>query len=57
MLMLMAVFCFALLDAVGKRLAQTYPIALVAWARYAVHLLAMIMVLGPSMRGRLLKTQ
>jgi drug/metabolite transporter (DMT)-like permease len=57
MLMLAAVFCFALLDAVGKHLAQTYPIPLLAWARYAVHMLAMAIVLGPSMRGRLLQTR
>jgi drug/metabolite transporter (DMT)-like permease len=55
--MLLAVLCFALLDTVGKHLAQTYPVPLLAWARYAVHLVAMAVVLGPSMRGRLLKSR
>jgi drug/metabolite transporter (DMT)-like permease len=57
MLMLLAVLCFALLDTVGKHLAQTYPVPLIAWARYTVHLLAMAIVLGPSMRWRLLETR
>jgi drug/metabolite transporter (DMT)-like permease len=55
-LMLVAVFCFATLDAISKHLAQIFAVPLLAWARYAVHLVIMLAVLGPSMRGGLLRT-
>jgi len=37
-LMIAAVGVFALLDATGKYLAQTYPVPGIVWARYAVNL-------------------
>ncbi len=55
-LMLSAVACFALLDATAKHLAQTYAVPLLAWVRYATHLVIMLVVLGPSMRLRLVRT-
>lgn len=38
-LILLAVLCFALLDATSKTLARDYPVLQVAWARYFFHLL------------------
>ena len=54
--MLVAVLCFALLDAIAKHLAQTFAVPLLAWIRYATHLLLMVLVLGPSRRLRLVRT-
>ena len=55
--MLAAVLCFAILDAVGKHLAQTFPVPMLVWARYNVHLLLMLLFLAPTMRGRLLASR
>ncbi|THF67007.1 DMT family transporter [Pseudothauera nasutitermitis] len=55
-LLLGALFLFVLLDATAKHLAQTYPVPMLVWARYAVHLVLMVVLLGPSMRGRLVST-
>jgi drug/metabolite transporter (DMT)-like permease len=54
--MLVAVLCFASLDALSKHLAQTFPVPILAWARYASHLVIMVAFLGPSLRGGLLRT-
>lgn len=56
LLMLGAVFCFAALDATSKRMAQTFPVPLLVWARYSVHFLLMLAFLGPSMRLKLVTT-
>jgi drug/metabolite transporter (DMT)-like permease len=47
-LMLAAVLCFALLDATSKHLSQTFNVPLLVWARYTVHCLLMLAILGPS---------
>lgn len=46
-LMLVAMLCFALLDATSKHLSQTFNVPLLVWARYAVHCLFMVVFLGP----------
>lgn len=51
-----ALFMFVLLDATTKHLGQTYAVPMLAWARYAVHFLVMVVFLAPSMRMRLLTT-
>jgi drug/metabolite transporter (DMT)-like permease len=56
-LMLLAVLCFAALDATSKSLTQTFPVPLLVWARYAVHLALMIVFLAPSMKARLIETR
>ncbi len=48
---------FATLDATAKHLAQTFPVLMLVWARYAFHFLLMVLVLGWSMRGRLVATR
>jgi drug/metabolite transporter (DMT)-like permease len=48
---------FALLDALVKWLAQTYPSPLVAWWRYVLHVALMAAVLAPSRGRTLLRTR
>jgi drug/metabolite transporter (DMT)-like permease len=57
MLMLAALFCFALLDATSKHLSQTYAVPLLVWARYTLHFLIMVLFLAPSMRWKLVATR
>jgi drug/metabolite transporter (DMT)-like permease len=52
-----AVGCFTVLDAIVKFLAVRYPVPLLVWARYAVQAVAMVLWLGPSMGTRLLRTR
>lgn len=57
LLMLAAVFCFALLDASAKHLSQTYPVPMLVWARYTLHCLLMVVFLAPSLRWKLVATR
>lgn len=57
LLMLGAGLCFAALDATSKHLSQTFPVPMLVWARYTVHLVLMVIFLAPSMRSRLVATQ
>jgi drug/metabolite transporter (DMT)-like permease len=52
-----AAACFSTLDSIIKSLASSYPIALLVFARWAVQTLALVLWLGPQMRGRLFATQ
>ncbi|CAB1369532.1 DMT family transporter [Denitratisoma oestradiolicum] len=53
-LMSASLLLFSCLDAITKHLLQTYSVPLVIWARYTVHWLLMLFILGPSMGLRLL---
>lgn len=57
LLMLGAGLCFAALDATSKHLSQIFPVPMLVWARYTVHLLLMVISLAPSMRAKLIATQ
>lgn len=57
LLMLGAGLCFAALDATSKYLSQTFPVPMLVWARYTVHMLLMVIFLAPSMRAKLIATQ
>ncbi len=56
LLLMGALLMFVLLDATTKHLGQTYAVPMLAWARYTVHFLVMVVFLAPSMRMRLLTT-
>ncbi len=56
-LMLAAMLCFALLDATSKHVSQTFNVPLLVWARYTVHLLLMVIFLGPRFRLGLIATK
>ena len=55
--MLAAMLCFAVLDATSKHLSQLFNVPLLVWARYAVHLVLMVVLLGPKYGTRLIATQ
>lgn len=57
LLLLGSLFFFAALDATAKHLAQTYSVPFLVWARYTVHCLLMLAVLGPRQRWRLVATR
>jgi drug/metabolite transporter (DMT)-like permease len=56
LLLLGALFLFVLLDATAKHLAARYPVPMLVWSRYTLHFLLMVILLGPSMRLRLVAT-
>lgn len=55
-LILTAVAIFSVMDALSKYLTRYYPVALVAWARYAFHLVLVVAVLGPRLGLALVRT-
>jgi drug/metabolite transporter (DMT)-like permease len=56
LLIMLTVAMFAWLDSIAKYLGRFYPVPVVVWARYAFHLLFMLLIFGPRMRGQLLQT-
>lgn len=52
-----AVFLFASSDALSKYLTTVYPVVMVLWARYVVHVLLMVGAFAPSYKLGLVKTQ
>lgn len=56
-LFLAAMLLFATLDATAKHLSATFPVPMLVWARYTFHFLLMVLLLAPSMRGRLVATR
>lgn len=52
-----AVFLFTSLDATSKYLTQTFPLPMIVWARYGIHLLLMVFFLAPTMRSSLITTK
>lgn len=57
LLMVAACTSFALLDTVAKTLSANYPTPMIVWARYFFHVLVMLAVMWPRMRGRLFATR
>lgn len=56
-LLLASLFFFAALDANAKYLAQRYPVLFLVWARYLVHCVVMLVILGPRHGWRLVATR
>ena len=54
--MLCTVMCFAVLETSAKYLTRSYPVPQVVWARYTVHMVLMLALLGPRMRLNLVRT-
>jgi drug/metabolite transporter (DMT)-like permease len=52
-----AVAAFSVLDSFAKHLSQSYPLPMVIWARYFVHVLVMVALLAPGMGRRLVQTR
>lgn len=55
-LIMTAVAMFTVMDATAKYLSRFYPVPGIVWARYSVHLLFVVLILGPRYRGQLLRT-
>ena len=49
--MLLTMFCFVTMDAVAKLLLQSYPVVQVLWARFAMHILWVLVFM--AMAGRI----
>lgn len=56
-LLIVAVFFFVLLDSTSKHLSDRWPVSLLVWIRYAVHLLLMSALLAPRLGRRLVSTR
>src|SRR5689334_1497435 len=54
--MLIASFCFAAIELLGRYFIHNIPLYQVVWSRYAVHILFMLAVFGPRFKTRLFKT-
>ncbi len=52
-LMLAALFWFATLDATVKYLMQSYPLIQVLWARFFIHVVVVLLWMGPHLKDRL----
>ena len=55
-MMLGMAMCFAVLETTAKWLSQHYPVPMVVWFRYAVHVGLMVVLFGPTMGTRLVRT-
>ncbi|MDO9637444.1 MAG: DMT family transporter [Pseudotabrizicola sp.] len=53
LLMVLAIFCFAAMDAVAKGLIARYPVPQVIWARFAGQVLIISVLLGPRLPAML----
>ena len=56
MLIMTAVFMFSAMDTLAKYLLRSYPMSALMWARYAVHMVVMLILLWPRMGLKLLRT-
>jgi drug/metabolite transporter (DMT)-like permease len=52
-----AVFMFASMDVLAKIVARDYPVPVAVWARYLVHMVFMLLILGPRVGTGLVRTQ
>jgi len=52
-----AVAMFTVMDSIAKYLSRFYPVPGIVWARYAFHLLFVVLLLAPRLRGRLVRTK
>lgn len=55
--MVIAVFLFAVVDSMHKYLAQRYPVAMITWGRWAVQTLLLLIWVGPHMGTSLFRTR
>lgn len=54
--MMIMVVLFALLETTAKYLSRFYPVPMIVWSRYAVHLAMMVVLFAPRRGLRLIKT-
>lgn len=56
-MMMVAVFMFSSMDTLAKLMLKSYPLGPLVWARYAIHLLFMLLLFGPRMGLGLVRTR
>jgi len=56
LMIMTAVAMFTVMDSIAKYLSRFYPVPGIVWARYAFHLLFVVLILGPRLKGRLVRT-
>ncbi len=54
--MIISAFCFAFVEMVGQYLVQGISLYQVVWGRYGIHILFMLVVLGPRYKSTLYKS-
>lgn len=57
LLIMVAVSTFAVLDTTAKYLARTYPVPLIVWVRYAMHVVVMLAFVAPRLRWGLVTSR
>ncbi len=57
LLLVCAISCFTVLDAVAKHLSASYPVPMIVWARYFFHVALMVLLFAPRMGTRLVRTK
>jgi drug/metabolite transporter (DMT)-like permease len=57
LMIMTAVAMFTVMDSIAKYLSRFYPVPGIVWARYAFHLLFVVMILGPRMKFGLARTR
>ena len=55
-LIMSAVFMFSAMDTLAKHMLRSYPMSALMWARYMVHVVVMLALLGPRMGTKLFRT-
>ena len=55
-MMLGMALCFAVLETTAKWLSRSYPVPVVVWVRYAVHVGLMLLIFAPAMGTALVRT-
>ena len=54
--MMVMVFCFSILETTAKYLSRTYPVPMLVWCRYTVHLMLTLLLIAPRMGRRMART-
>lgn len=54
--MTLSAFCFAFVELVGLHLIEGITLYQVVWGRYAIHILFMVVILGPHFKTKLVRT-
>lgn len=57
LMIMTAVAMFTMMDTMAKYLARFYPVPGIVWARYAFHLLFVVLILGPRMKLGLVRSK
>jgi len=57
LLIMTAVALFVVMDSMSKYLSRFYPVPAIVWARYAFHVLLVVVALGPKMGLGLVRTR